>query len=111
MSASSDAESLVYEFDLDEPLEQVWHALTSPELLARWLLPLDGEPGANIELELAACCPPTYVAYHWRGEHEPQTLVTFEVHRCADGRATRLRLTHQVAEAGAQGPVALLQAA
>jgi uncharacterized protein YndB with AHSA1/START domain len=102
-------ESLVYEFDLPAPLEKVWHALTDPQLVTQWMLPEPHEPHANVELELAACEPPSYVAYHWRAGNEPQTLVSFELHTALDG-GTRLRLTHQRALHSA-GPVALLQAA
>jgi len=33
------ADSLSFECDLEEPPEQVWRALTEPELLAAWLEP------------------------------------------------------------------------
>ena len=45
----SQRESLSFEFDLRHPPEKVWRALTDPELLAEWLLPVIGlelEPGA-----------------------------------------------------------------
>jgi uncharacterized protein YndB with AHSA1/START domain len=100
-------ESLVYEFELEAPLEKVWHALTAPELLARWLLPLTSEPPAQIELD--SCAPPHYIAYRWQGTDEPQSLVIFELRTGADG-GTQLRLTHQRA-AVMYGPVAYLEAA
>jgi ATP-dependent Clp protease protease subunit len=56
-------ESLVYEFDLEAPVEKVWHALTDPELVAQWMLPAANEPDADIDLQLAACQPPHYVAH------------------------------------------------
>jgi uncharacterized protein YndB with AHSA1/START domain len=105
------AELLVYEFDIQEPLEKVWHALTAPELLLQWLLPQPGEPDAgSIEFERVACQPPGFVAYRWRGEQEPDTLVTFELHNAANG-STRLRLTHSAALPRASTPVAFAQAA
>jgi uncharacterized protein YndB with AHSA1/START domain len=45
----SQRESLSFEIDLRHPPEKVWRALTDPELLAEWLLPVIGlelEPGA-----------------------------------------------------------------
>ena len=39
-------ESITFEFDLRHPPEKVWRALTDPELLAQWLLPV-------LDLELA----------------------------------------------------------
>jgi uncharacterized protein YndB with AHSA1/START domain len=35
-------ESITFEFDLRHPPEKVWRALTDPELLAQWLLPVLG---------------------------------------------------------------------
>ncbi|MGH7467443.1 MAG: SRPBCC family protein [Longimicrobiales bacterium] len=49
LTASAQTESLTFEFDLHHPPEKVWRALTDPELLAEWLLPvvdLKLEPGA-----------------------------------------------------------------
>ncbi len=45
----SQTESLAFEFDLSHPPGKVWRALTVPEFLAEWLLPvinLKLEPGA-----------------------------------------------------------------
>lgn len=42
-------ETIAFEFDLPHAPEKVWRALTEPELLAEWLLPVIGlklEPGA-----------------------------------------------------------------
>jgi len=108
-----DGEALVYEFDLEAPLDKVWHALTDPESVAAWMLPSPEEPGAEVELHLAACRPPHYIAYHWQAEDEPESLVTFELYPASDG-GTHLRLTHQRAMPHSDqwdGPVALLQAA
>jgi uncharacterized protein YndB with AHSA1/START domain len=48
-TAPSQTESLRFEFDLPHAPEKVWRALTDPDLLAEWLLPvldLRLEPGA-----------------------------------------------------------------
>ena len=41
-------ESISFDFDLSHPPEKVWRALTDPELLEQWLLPVVGR-----KLELA----------------------------------------------------------
>jgi uncharacterized protein YndB with AHSA1/START domain len=38
----SQTESLSFDFDLPHPPEKVWRALTEPDLLAEWLLPVIG---------------------------------------------------------------------
>ena len=38
----SQTEAIAFEFDLRHPPEKVWRALTHPELLAEWLLPVAG---------------------------------------------------------------------
>ena len=46
----SQGESISFEFDLDHAPEKVWRALTDPELLGEWLLPVTGfepAPGAT----------------------------------------------------------------
>jgi uncharacterized protein YndB with AHSA1/START domain len=39
-TASSQTETISFEFDLPHSPEKVWRALTDPELLAEWLLPV-----------------------------------------------------------------------
>ena len=45
-TAPSQTESISFDFDLPHPPAKVWRALTDPELLAQWLLPV-------VDLELA----------------------------------------------------------
>jgi uncharacterized protein YndB with AHSA1/START domain len=106
--ADAHDESLVYEFDLEAPIDKVWHALTNPQLVTRWMLPAPSEPAAEVELQIATCRPPHSVTYRWRAEDEPESLVTFELRSVAGG--THLRLTHQRATS-CWGPVAMLMAA
>lgn len=52
-TARSQTESISFEFDLPHSPEKVWRALTDPDLLAEWLLPVAGlalEPGASFTL-------------------------------------------------------------
>ena len=56
-TAPSQIESISFEFDLPHSPEKVWRALTEPELLAEWLLPVIGlelEPGAAFTFKTQA---------------------------------------------------------
>jgi uncharacterized protein YndB with AHSA1/START domain len=56
----SQTEALSFEFDLPHAPEKVWRALTDPELLAQWLLPVIGlklEPGAEFTLKAPQAYP------------------------------------------------------
>src|SRR5215207_873277 len=53
-TASSQDQSISFEFDLPHAPEKVWRALTDPALLAEWLLPvveLELQPGAEFTLQ------------------------------------------------------------
>jgi uncharacterized protein YndB with AHSA1/START domain len=53
-TARTQSETLSFEFDLQHSPEKVWRALTQPELLSEWLLPvidLELEPGATFTLQ------------------------------------------------------------
>jgi uncharacterized protein YndB with AHSA1/START domain len=53
-TSKSQTESISLQFDLRHPPEKVWKALTEPELLAKWLLPVIGfdvEPGTAFQFQ------------------------------------------------------------
>lgn len=56
-TAQPQADSISFDFDLNHSPEKVWRALTNPELLAEWLLPVLGfklEPGAAFTFKTQA---------------------------------------------------------
>jgi uncharacterized protein YndB with AHSA1/START domain len=101
-------ESIAFEFELHHSPEKVWRALTDPELLAEWLLPVVGlklEPDAAFSLK--APLQPNWdgivncrfleieaqrtLSYTWVvGDMELDTAVTFTLTPTASG--TRLSL-------------------
>lgn len=88
-------ESLSFEFDLKHPPEKVWRALTRPELLAQWLLPvldLKLEAGAafqfktqpypgwdgTVNCQFVEIEAERKLSYKWVvGDKEIDTVVTF----------------------------------
>lgn len=101
-----------FEFDLDHPPEKVWRALTDPELLAEWLLPVTGlklesgaaftfntqpQPGwdGTINCRILEFEPHTKLSYTWvvgdaATEDVIDTIVTFTLTPTSTG--TRLSL-------------------
>ena len=104
-------QSLVFETVLDAPPEKVWRALTIPEYLERWLLPIESGPltfsgtdeglAERIDWTLVAEEPNRRLTYRWResgegaGQDTGESLVTFELDPLA-GEQTLFRLTHTV---------------
>jgi uncharacterized protein YndB with AHSA1/START domain len=92
------------------PIERVWHALTDPDMIERWLMRPDGyeaEVGARftlreipsaecageVECEVLELSPPNRMVWSWRGTEDPATtrlVIDLE----ADERGTRLTLRH-----------------
>jgi uncharacterized protein YndB with AHSA1/START domain len=80
-------------------VEDVWDAITDPDRVRRWFLPLSGElrPGGSFQLEghvggeIISCEPPGHLAVTFGGE---TSLV--DVRLSADGEQTLLILEHSV---------------
>lgn len=100
------SEAIAFEFDLPHAPEKVWRALTTPELLAQWLLPSRGfglaagtvftfsappQPGwdGQVHCELLAADPHERLRYRWRVA-DMNTVVTFTLAPTPGG--TRLLL-------------------
>jgi len=104
-------DALEFEYDLAEPPEKVWRALTVPELLAAWMMPNDiraqtgsnftfAGPDAAIECEILDAEPERLLRYSWREQpndaarQDPlDSVVTFTLARTASG-GTHLRIVH-----------------
>jgi uncharacterized protein YndB with AHSA1/START domain len=113
----SDTQDIVVDEVFPHAPETIWKALTTGELIARWLMPPTGfEPvkgkrftfhtkpaGAwdgTIRCEVLEAIPNERFVYSWKGGHEEnvgygaplETLVTWTLSRVENG--TRLRLVH-----------------
>ncbi|HMJ10549.1 MAG TPA: SRPBCC domain-containing protein [Polyangiaceae bacterium] len=107
-TAPSQSESISFEFDLHHSPQKVWRALTDPELLSQWLLPVIGlelEPGAaftfktqpypgwdgTVNCRVLEIEAHRKLSYEWVvGDMEIDTVVTFMLTPTASG--TRLSL-------------------
>lgn len=93
-TATSQTESIAFEFDLHHPPEKVWRALTDPALLAAWLLPVVGfgtdpdtafafqappQPGwdGRVACRILHCEEPRTLSYSWDVGEDLRTVVTF----------------------------------
>lgn len=100
----STQQTLAIELDLRHPPEKVWRALTDPELLSEWLLPVIGlrlEPGVAfsdrtqpqpgwdgiVNCRMLAIDSPRRLSYTWTAL-ELETVVTFTLTPTTEG--TRL---------------------
>ena len=107
-TAPSQTDSIAFEFDLQHPPEKVWRALTDPELLAQWLLPVLGlelAPGKAFTFQTQAFpgwdgtvhCRMLEIEAHKKLSYTwavpgMDTVVTFTLAPSATG--TRLSLVH-----------------
>jgi uncharacterized protein YndB with AHSA1/START domain len=106
-TARSQTDSIAFEFDLRHSPEKVWRALTDPELLAEWLLPVVGlelAPGAaftfrtqphpgwdgSVNCRFLEIEAQRKLSYTWVVGEMLNTVVTFTLTPTASG--TRLSL-------------------
>jgi uncharacterized protein YndB with AHSA1/START domain len=94
---------------VSRPVEQVWLALTDPDLLARWLMPNDFKPVVGhrftfrtepvpqhgfdgiVHCQVLAMEPPRLLRFGWRGG-TLDTMVTWRL--IPEGTGTRFLITH-----------------
>ncbi len=95
-------------------IDRVWHALTDPDMIERWLMRPDGyeakvgarfilrentradcrgQVGGQVECEVLELSPPNRIVWSWRGAEDPTTTrLVFELE--VDEPGTRLTLRH-----------------
>ena len=99
---ANEDKNLHQNYDLSEPPEKVWRALTEPALVERWLIPnsaaTGGErpgfrgDGGRLVCTLIDAEPGRRVSYAWR-EGTLDSVVTFSV-AANDAGGTRLTVVH-----------------
>jgi uncharacterized protein YndB with AHSA1/START domain len=99
--AGSEATTVVLRREYDAPADDVWDAMTDPERLSRWFLPVSGDLrlGGRYQLEgnaggeILRCEPPRLLAVTWLfGEDPSPSQVT--VRLSANDARTTLELEH-----------------
>jgi hypothetical protein len=85
---ATDTADLTFEADLDAPPEQVWRALTEPELRDAWL----GEPEVGAPAVVGAE-PGTRLDLAWP-TRDGESLVSFEI-VAGEGGGTHLTIIHR----------------
>ena len=93
------ARMVVAERSYDADMDDVWDALTNPQRIPRWFLPISGDlrVGGRYQLEgqaggtITACEPPLHLAVTWEYGGEVSWV---EVHLNASGDTTTFRLEH-----------------
>ena len=83
-------EALVFECDLEAPVEQVWRALVVPELRAAWLGEAESEACRVVE-----AAPGERLVVGWPADGREST-VTFEIEADEAG-GTHLKIVHSAA--------------
>jgi uncharacterized protein YndB with AHSA1/START domain len=103
----AESRSVVIEREFPHPPEKIWRALTTPHLIAEWLMKNDfrpavghrfnlrGEWGGVLDCEVLAVEPNRTLAYTWNFAHDDpafdlRSVVTFTLTPTSAG--TRLRM-------------------
>jgi len=110
--------SIEVDYDLPQPPEKVWRALTEPALLSKWLMqndikpvvghrfnfqapPVPGQWDGRVDCEVLAVEPLKLLRYSWKGGSDSlegyggrlDTTVTWTLEATASG-GTKLHLSH-----------------
>jgi uncharacterized protein YndB with AHSA1/START domain len=98
IEAEQQASDLVFEYELDAPLEKVWRAISNDTFRERWLPKV-----ALADAEPLSSAPCEEIRYRMRDDEPPflESVVTFQVTPNADG-GTHLRIIHGLADARVQ---------
>ncbi|MBY4610617.1 hypothetical protein K6M90_23535 [Rhizobium sp. 9T] len=93
--ATEQKDGIQLEFDLDEPPQKVWRAISIPEFRENWL-----PKGVLADPEPATITPGKEVRYSLRDDTPPflESTVTFTIVPNASG-GTRLRIIHELTDA------------
>lgn len=93
--AGQAAESLMLEYEIDEPPQKVWRAISIPEFREHWL-----PKEALADPEATLLTPGEEVRYRMRDRDPPflESVVTFRISPNANG-GTSLRIIHELADA------------
>ena len=99
MHEGEPARMVVAERSYDAEVDDVWDALTNPDRIPRWFLPISGDlrVGGRYQLEgqaggtITACEPPRHLAVTWEYDGEVSWV---DVHLNAASDGTTLRLEH-----------------
>jgi uncharacterized protein YndB with AHSA1/START domain len=107
ITATGETRALRFERRLEAGLDQVWAALTEPELIAGWLTDASVEPGAGGRVafdfgengvcrgEIAVWEPPRALEYGWVFPDGHASRVRWELEPVPGG-GTRLTLVHEL---------------
>jgi uncharacterized protein YndB with AHSA1/START domain len=101
--------SIIHELFFDAPIEKVWKAVSTSDLIADWLMPNDFKPEVGHEFtfqtdpvpphfdgivhcKVTEVDPPKRLAYSWVGGPLVNSYATYDL--SPDGPGTRLRFEH-----------------